>query len=179
MSIVGEHNEWCKKTNFELSTHAPMMIHIPGVTDQGIVTEELTEFVDLFPTLVDAAGLPEIPLCPENSSKILLCTEGKSMMPLIYGTHSGVWKKRVFSQYPREGQIMGYTMRTERYRYTEWVHFHYAPIYRPFWDKLAAAELYDHAVDPQENSNLANNKGYELIREGLSKYLHEGWRAAL
>ena len=67
---LGEHGEWTKHTNFELSTHAPMMIHIPGLTDKGIVTEKLTEFVDLFPTLVDAAWLPPIPLCPEKSQKV-------------------------------------------------------------------------------------------------------------
>lgn len=37
-----------------------MMIHIPGQTDQGIITEQLTEFVDLYPTLVEAAGLPKV-----------------------------------------------------------------------------------------------------------------------
>ena len=67
---LGEHGEWCKHTNFELATHAPMMVHVPGLTDKGIVTEKLTEFVDLFPTLVDAAGLPSMPKCPENSSAI-------------------------------------------------------------------------------------------------------------
>ena len=47
-----------------------MMIHVPGITDHGIQTEELTEFVDLFPTLAEAAGLPKIPICPKNSTKI-------------------------------------------------------------------------------------------------------------
>ena len=72
---LGEHGEWSKHTNFELATHAPMMVHIPGLTDKGIVTEKLTEFVDLFPTLVDAAGLPSIGKCPENSSavKVTIC----------------------------------------------------------------------------------------------------------
>ena len=47
-----------------------MMIHIPGKTNEGTVTEKLTEFVDLFPTLVDAAGLKPMPKCPENSSLV-------------------------------------------------------------------------------------------------------------
>ena len=67
---LGEHGEWCKHTNFELATHAPMMIHIPGKTNEGIVTEKLTEFVDLFPTLVDAAGLKPMTKCPENSTLV-------------------------------------------------------------------------------------------------------------
>ena len=67
---LGEHGEWCKHTNFELATHTPMMVHIPGQTDQGVTTEKLTEMVDLFPTLVDAAGLPALPVCPENSTLV-------------------------------------------------------------------------------------------------------------
>ena len=67
---LGEHGEWAKITNFELANHAPMMVHIPGVTDRGLVTEQLTEYVDLFPTLAEAAGLPPLPLCPADSSKV-------------------------------------------------------------------------------------------------------------
>ena len=44
-----------------------MMVHIPGLTDVGVATDELVEFVDLFPTLVEAAGLHELPLCPYQS----------------------------------------------------------------------------------------------------------------
>ena len=61
---LGEHGAWCKQTNFELATQAPMMVHIPGKTDDGITTEKLVEMVDLFPTIVEAAGFPPIPLCP-------------------------------------------------------------------------------------------------------------------
>merc|ERR1712038_402407 len=50
---LGEHGEWAKHTNFEFATHAPMMLSIPGQTDQGIRTTALTEFVDLFPSLVE------------------------------------------------------------------------------------------------------------------------------
>ena len=124
---LGEHAEWCKQTNFEIATHAPMMIRIPGLTDSGIVTEKLTEFVDLFPTLVEAAGLPQLPLCPEDSSQVKLCREGSSFMPLIRNPNSA-WKNASLSQYPRTvhrsgGHAMGYTMKTDRYRYTEWVKF--------------------------------------------------------
>ena len=59
-SRAGEHGEWCKHTNFELATHAPMMVSVPGLTEGGVVTEQLTEFVDLFPTLAEAAGLDPV-----------------------------------------------------------------------------------------------------------------------
>lgn len=117
---LGEHGEWCKHTNFELAMHAPMMVRIPGVTDHGPVTEALTEFVDLFPSLAEAAGLPSIPRCPDHSGNIDLCTEGTSFIPLASDPKQK-WKTAAFSQYPRMDvsgtTIMGYTMRTDRYRY--------------------------------------------------------------
>jgi iduronate 2-sulfatase len=104
----------CKNSNFEEATHAPMMIHIPGKTDHGIITEELTEFVDLFPTLVDAANLPSLQLCPKDSSKTKVCHEGSSLMPLIQNPKPSSWKNRVFFQCKRKDSQMGYTMRTNK-----------------------------------------------------------------
>ena len=182
LMFTGEHGEWTKHTNFELATHAPMLIRIPGLTDGGVVTEQLTEFVDLFPTLVEAAGLTPMEQCPKHSAKIALCTEGTSLLPLIKEPESKLWKKRVFSQYPRHANhtdIMGYTMRTARYRYTEWVHFDYAPHYAPRWNKLYGIELYDHVRDPYENVNVYAEPGYKATVKGLSKMLHLGWRHAL
>ena len=178
---LGEHGEWCKQTNFELATHAPMMIHVPGLTDQGKVTEQLTEFVDLFPTLVEAAGLPPLPLCPVDSSDIGLCREGMSLVPLMKDPNAK-WKTAAFSQYPRnedKTSIMGYTMRTDRYRYTEWPKFIGKPTYKPDWTTLFGAELYDHVTDPEENVNLANDPRYKDLRDQLSKQLRAGWRAVI
>ena len=176
--FAGEHGEWCKHTNFELATHAPMMVHIPGKTDNGVVTEQLTEFVDLFPTLVDAAGLPPLPLCPRDSSHIRLCREGTSLMPLVTDPTATSWKKRVFSQYPRGGNIMGYSMRTERYRYTKWVKFDHKT-YTPDWSKSSGTELYDHVTDPEENDNVAGKPEFKATVAGLSKMLHAGWRSSV
>ncbi|XP_046542805.1 iduronate 2-sulfatase-like [Haliotis rubra] len=182
---LGEHSEWEKHTNFEDATHAPMMIHVPGVTDKGVVTEHLTEFVDLYPTLVDAAELPKLETCPPNSQNISLCTEGTSLVPLMTNPTMKNWKTAAFSQYPRGGDglhgdvIMGYTMRTDLYRYTEWINFKGRPIYRPMWDQVKAAELYDHMKDPEENWNRADDPSYKYIRTELSKKLKIGWRGAL
>ncbi|XP_046381446.2 iduronate 2-sulfatase-like [Haliotis rufescens] len=166
---LGEHGEWCKHTDFEISTHAPMMVHVPGLTDNGIVTEELTEFVDMFSTLVEAAGLPALVLCPENSSNVLVCSEGNSLVPLMKDPASPNWKKTVFSQYPRT---------TAKYRYTEWVKFDMKPLYKPDWNKVYCVELYDHIKDPEENYNLAYNSAEKKLVSELRKELHAGWRAA-
>ena len=60
---LGEHQEWSKFSNFRIATNVPLMIHMPGVTDNrnhggsGIVSDALVELVDLFPTLAELAEL--------------------------------------------------------------------------------------------------------------------------
>ena len=175
---LGEHGSWCKHTNFELSTHTPLMISAPGFTDNGIASEKLGEFVDIFPTLVDLAELPGISLCPEDSRDIKVCSEGVSMMPLIRDP-TIAWKPRVFSQYPRNNkQVMGYSLRDQKYRYTEWVDYD-EDSHTPNWPARKGAELYDHQNDPNENENLANDESMAAIRAQLSAQLHQGWRSAL
>ena len=88
------------------------------------------ELVDLFPTLVDLAGLEPIPTCPEDSNNINLCTEGSSTADLIRNTEIATWKSAVFWQFPRNWndwvnddipQWMGYSIYTDDFHYTEWV----------------------------------------------------------
>lgn len=175
---LGEHGEWGKLTNFELSTHAPMMIRIPNVTDSGIRSDQLVEFVDLFPTLVEAAELDAIPVCPEDSSSTEVCSEGMSLIPLITYPSDAI-KDASFSQFRQNDATMGYTMRTDQYRYTEWVAFDDAPDYGPNWARLRAAELYNNTADADENYNRADDGDYSSIRSYLSTMLHNGWRAAI
>ena len=115
-----------------------MMIYVPNLTDKGIViSEQLTECDDLFPTLVEAAGVGKLPLCSENSSAVVLCREGESHFPLIRNS-SAPWNGTAFSQYPRNHngtKVMGYTMGTDKYRYRELVEFSGPPNYKPDWSE--------------------------------------------
>jgi len=135
---LGEHNGWCKQTNYEIDTRSPLIIRAPGAKANGKQSHALVEFVDIYPTLCDLAGLP----VPKR-------LEGVSLAPLLRGTADQV-KDAVFSQFPRKHagcDYIGYAVRTERYRYVEW------------WDrgtgKIAARELYDHESDAEENQNIA------------------------
>ncbi len=80
-----------------MSLHVPLIIRIPGLTDEGKETPQMTEMVDIFPTLVEAAGLLPLPLCPEDATRIHLCREGSSLMPLIKDP-SAKWKTAASSQ---------------------------------------------------------------------------------
>jgi len=99
---LGEHGEWCKHTNFEYAARAPMMVHVPGLTDNGAVTDQYSEHVDLFPTLSEAAMGVKMPVCPQgdDSFKVALCTEGSSLVPLMKDPKTAI-KQAAFSQYPR------------------------------------------------------------------------------
>jgi iduronate 2-sulfatase len=186
---LGESNLWGKHTNFELSTRAPLMIRVPGLTDSGLVYDRPVEFVDLFPTLVEAAGFDPLPVCPadtEQSWRIPLCTEGASLMPLMRrsaaagGSDQRPIKQVAFSQYPRRGfSVMGYSVRTARYRYTEWAQRRSASRQSPRWRVVHAVELYDHKTDPDETINVADSPAYSQRRAALELMLAGGWRAAL
>ncbi len=153
---LGEHGLWCKHTNFETSAHAPLICASPDQKAKGGKPRALTEFVDIYPSLVDLCGLP----MPGG-------LEGTSFRPLMDNPDLP-WKKAAFSQYPR-GRNMGYSMRTDRYRYTEWGALGQEPV---------ARELYDHERDPAENVNLANRPEHKETVARLSAMLKQGWRAA-
>jgi len=155
---LGEHASWCKHTNYELDTHVPMILSVPGMKTAGQRTRALTEYVDIYPTLSEVCGLK----APGH-------LEGLSMVPLLKNPELS-WKKAVFSQYPR-GKVMGYSMRTKRFRYTEWKNRETG--------KVQARELYDHRKDPQENINAAARPEYKQDIQRLSQMLEKGWRAAL
>ncbi|HET6453987.1 MAG TPA: sulfatase [Armatimonadota bacterium] len=155
---LGDNSLWCKHTNFEIATNAPMIFRAPGQKNPGAKTDNLAEFVDIYPTLCDLAGLP----IPEG-------LEGVSVKPVM-DDPKRTWKKAAFSQYPRAGNVMGYTMRTDRYRYTEWTKKDSEPV---------GIELYDHQKDPGENVNLANLPENKELVAKLAKMLHAGWKAAV
>jgi arylsulfatase A-like enzyme len=159
---LGEHGAWCKHTNVELDTRAPLIVVVPGMPQPGRPTEGIVEFVDIYPTLAELCGLPT----PSH-------LEGTSFRPLLDNPDQP-WKRAAFSQYPRTHQgrsLMGYSMRTERYRFTMW-----QDAKQP--DRVDAIELYDHQQDPQENENLADRPEMaEVVRE-LTAMLRAGWKAA-
>lgn len=162
---LGEHDAWCKHTNTENDTNAPLLLSVPGMKHAGAKSKGLVEFVDIYPTLAELAGLP----LPAH-------LEGASFKPLLDAPERP-WKSAAFSQYPRPsgrtgvGQLMGYSMRTERYRFTVWVG-------RNDHTKIDAIELYDHQLDPQENFNVAKVAANGELVETLMAQWRRGWQGA-
>ncbi|EDO35341.1 predicted protein [Nematostella vectensis] len=190
---LGEHNEWAKYSNFRVTTNVPLIVHAPGVTmttsDAGMVSNGLVELVDLMPTLAEVCGLSVPDRCPDDSSKVTVCTEGLSFYPLLKNP-SRPWKKAVFSQYPRPSQIpgdnscqplpkdisiMGYSLQTAQGRYSEWVRFD-PVLSRANWSEVLAREFY---LSPREDINVAAMPLYARLVQELSVLLRKGWRGAL
>ena len=108
---LGDYGEWCKHTTYEIAAKVPFIIAAPG-QKKGQRTKALTELVDLFPTLCELGGLP----VPEP-------LHGVSLKPVLANPEIP-WKKGAFSQYFKNkkniGKVLGTSIRTDRYRYTEW-----------------------------------------------------------
>jgi arylsulfatase A-like enzyme len=162
---LGDHDLWHKHTNFEEATRAPLLIAGPGI--KAGKTSSLTEFVDVFPTICDLAGVA----IPKN-------LDGKSLKPLMLNNKLA-GKEYSISQYPRkmkkaemarvgytDPKIMGYSLRTDKFRYTIWMNnfnstqsFNEAQVY--------ASELYDYVKDPLEKVNVVNDKNYAATSKEL------------
>jgi len=165
---LGDHDMWGKHTNFEQATKTPLIIAAPGL--KAGQTKSMTEFVDVYPTLCELSG----GVVPAN-------LDGKSLVPVMKNNKISV-KEYAMSQYPRKmsksdikkedgkGKLMGYSMRTEQYRYTVWLKdFTSDQAYNA--NKVYAKELYDYVKDPLEKVNVSDDKKYASIAADLDKKL--------
>lgn len=162
---LGEHNSWCKMTNYEIDTRVPLIVRTPDASENGKKCDRLVEFVDVYPSLCELANLP---LRKE--------LEGVSFAPLLENRKLP-WKPAVFSQFLRDGiwiapdgvAYMGRCIRTHHHRYVEW---------KPKdGNEIVARELYDLGSDPQENNNIAEEAKHSKLIQRLSKQLHAGWHS--
>lgn len=144
---LGEHTLWCKHCCFETSMHAPLIVKAPGIHG-GKKTSGLTEFIDIYPSLCELAGLP----LPAH-------LQGRSFVPLMKNPGLA-WKTTAIGRY-RNGD----TIRTDQYRFTE---------YTGNQGKFVSRMLYDHKVDGDENRNISEQKVNKPLVDSLTDQLHQG-----
>ena len=146
----GEHNWWAKASLFEPSARVPLIVVAPACRP-GAVSPRVVEMLDFYPTLAELCGLPKPPQ-----------GEGRSFVPLLKNP-SQAWDKAAFTA-ERRPRVLGRSVRTERYRYTE-------------WDQgKQGAELYDYETDPNEYTNLVKDPKQERVLAEMKRRLNAGWK---
>ena len=142
---LGEHGLWQKMSLFENSARVPLVIHDPRAKGNGKVCARTVELVDLHATLADLCGL--------DAPK----TDGKSLKPLL-ADPAVKWDRPAVTQVTRGGgkkkkggPAMGYSLRTEQFRYTEWD------------GGKQGVQLFDYKSDPKELKNLADDPQYRDV----------------
>ena len=157
---LGDYGAWCKHTNFEVDTRAPLMVSVPEMANAGQRSEALVEFVDIYPSLCELADLP----LPNH-------LQGTSFVPLLEDpTQSG--KDVALSQFPRQQEsVMGYSMRTDRYRYTRWQ--------QRDTEQTIAQELYDHQDGVLVAENVATHPDYATTVQEMDSLLDVRWTESL
>jgi iduronate 2-sulfatase len=145
---LAEHTMWCKHSCFETSMHAPLIVRAPGVTQGGQRAGALTEFIDIYPSLCDLAGLP----LPDH-------LHGESFVPTLKNpTLRG--KPAAIGRFKA-----GDTIRTDQYRFSE---------YTKSSGEFTSRMLYDHQHDPDENTNISELTEQAEAVKKLTAELHQG-----
>ena len=147
---LGEQGQWMKQTLFERSARAPLIMAGPGIAAKGRSTRRIVEFLDLYPTLAALASVP----APTG-------LQGRSLAPLLKNP-GAKWDHPAITQVrrgPAGSTYMGYTIRTEKWRYTEWE------------NGKRGTELYDEAGDPRELHNLAADPKHQKVVAEMQRQL--------
>jgi choline-sulfatase len=158
---IGEHGLWQKMSIFEESARVPLLIVAPGVGKKDVRAETPVGLIDLYPTLTELCGVE----APHN-------LQGQSLVPILKDANvegrgwalSQVNRNRGASS-AKGKRFSGYSLRTPRWRYTEWDEGH------------EGRELYDHETDPKELTNLADDQAHASTIAELSKQLRAAIKA--
>ena len=137
----GEKNHWTKWGLWEQATNVPLIIVAPGVAKAGAISDSPVGLVDVYPTLVELAGLPSNP-----------ANDGESLVPILKDP------KTMRSQ----PVLMTFGEASHALRDARWRYIRY---------RDGTEELYDHDSDPHEWMNVADKPEYEHVVKRLSKHL--------
>ncbi len=151
---LGEHGHWQKRTLFNNATRVPLIVAGPGINKNEKIMTAPVELVDIYPTIMELLGVNT----PEFVS-------GKSFAPLLKDSTARVRESALTElgvSVGYEGRVSGYSIKTERYRFTQWGA-----------NGLLGFELYDHKFDKEELNNLAEDESYKFIKDSLYVVLSE------
>jgi len=138
---LGEKQHWRKFALWEEATRAPYMWIVPGVTKPGGVCNRTVDYMQIFPTLCDLAGLPK----PKQ-------LEGVSIRKLLENPDAA-WDTPAVTTW----LFNNHAVRNEDWRYIRYAN--------------GDEELYHNSVDPLEWTNLAKKLEYADQKAAMAKWL--------
>ena len=138
---LGEKSHWRKFALWEEPTRAPFIVVAPGVTKPGGVSTRTVDFMSIYPTLCELAGIP-VPAHVEGSSILSLLRDPQAP-----------WSQPAITTHG----FQNHTVRTEQWRYIRYAD--------------GGEELYDETADPYEWTNLAKNPAFATTKADLAKWL--------
>ena len=138
---LGEKQRWRKFTLWEEATRAPLIWYVPGLTRSNAVCRQPVDFLTVYPTLCELAGIDP----PSH-------LEGLSLVPLLRNPKAK-WKGVAVTTHG----FKNHSVRNLNWRYTRY--------------RDGSEELYDHRNDPYEWKNLADSSEFEEIKKRLAKHL--------
>jgi arylsulfatase A-like enzyme len=135
---LGEKHSWRKFTLWEEATNSVMLMHAPGLSRKNSRCTAPVSLIDIYPTLIDLAGLPE----KEE-------LEGQSLIPLLMNPEAD-WERPALTTHGRNN----HALRTKKWRYIRY--------------EDGSEELYNHELDSMEWNNLAGDKQYQQVKAQLA-----------
>lgn len=168
---LGEADHWCKDTNFEMDTRAPLMFRFPGMPEPGVATEAMMEYVDIYPTVVELAGLPAA-----------ADLDGTSVVPILKDPRRA-GRRFVLSQFsrpfkPAMPEVMGYSIRTRAHRYTRWVRWPSREmLYEELYDYGSGRSVFRQGAFLVERENVAGVPTYQKLCEQLGAMMDQSLEA--
>ncbi len=164
---MGEHGLWQKQSLFEESARVPLLIIAPGTAAKGVAAKAPVSHIDLFPTLAELCGV-KAPSNVQGQSLVSMLKEPDSVgrgWAITQVVRGGGPRRQGAGQAAGDKRFFGYSLRTPRWRYTE-------------WDAgQQGRELYDHEADPREITNLATHPAHAATVAELSQQLQAAAQA--
>ena len=155
---LGEHGGfWHKLSLFEESARVPMIVYAPRMKAGGQPCNSLVELIDLYPTLTELCGLEAPAKLDGTNLAPLLDDPSKTIKEAAYTVIARDQSPE--NNHARKNSFLGRTVRTDRWRYTEWD------------NGRRGTELYDHQNDPGELTNLADHSQHVATRTHLHQLL--------